>query len=221
MSEKTTCQLCETRPPRRHCPALQTEICAVCCGTEREQTIDCPFDCTYLREARRHEKFEPLDPKSAPHPEIELSDRFLQQHQELAIVAGRLLLIATMNAPGAVDSDVREALDALVRTLMTADSGLVYETRPANTIAAAIQERFQQELAQFREMVAQQTGAHTIRDKDLMGVLIFWRCMEWQRNNGRRKSRAFIESLFAIMPSPEEMEARRAAADSPGIIQGE
>lgn len=222
MSEKTICQLCEIRPPRRHCPALHDEICSLCCGTEREETIDCPFDCDYLREARRHEKLDPIDPKTAPFPEIELSDRFMQQQQELAIVAGRLLLISIMNTPGAVDTDVREALDAIVKTLKTAESGLVYETRPANTIAAAVQDRFQQEITQFREMVAQRTGAHTVTDKELLGVLVFWARMEWQRNNGRRKSRAFIESLFAVMPSPEELEQRREAAggivdDAPGI----
>lgn len=210
MDDKKLCPLCETRPPRRQCPALRDEICAVCCGTEREQTIDCPLDCEHLREARRHEKLEPVDSKSLPHPEIELSDRFMNQNQELAIVVGRLLLISAMNVPGAVDSDVREALDALVRTLKTADSGLIYETKPANTIAAAIQERFQQEITQFREMLAQRSGTHSVRDKELLGVLVFWQRMEWQRSNSRRKGRAFIESLYSVMPSPEELDRHRS-----------
>ena len=215
MNDKKPCQLCETRAPRRHCPALRDEICAVCCGTEREQTIDCPLDCDHLREARRHERLEPVDPKTMPHPEIELSDRFMNQNQELAIVVGRLLLISTMNVPGSVDSDVREALDAMVRTLKTADSGLIYETKPTNSIAAAIQERLQQEISQFREMLAQRSGTHSVRDKELLGVVVFWQRMEWQRNNSRRKSRAFIESLYSVMPTPEELD--RHSGEQPGI----
>lgn len=74
-------------------------------------------------------------------------------------------------------------------------------------IAAAVQDRFQQELTQFRQMVAERQNGITIPDKELLGVLAFWQRMEYQRNNGRRKGRAFIESLYAIMPPPEETEA--------------
>jgi hypothetical protein len=202
MPEKTLCQLCEQKPPRRHCPGLNGEICAKCCGEEREQSVDCPLDCDYLREARRHERAPEVDPKSFPNPDIELSDKFMREHQPLMVIIGRLLLVSALETPGAVDYDLRETLDSLVKTYRTLESGLVYESRPANMIAAAVQGRFQQEVAQFRERVAQQTGAHTVRDKDLLGVLVFWQRMEWQTNNGRRKGRAFFESLYSLLPPP-------------------
>lgn len=202
--ERVNCHLCESRPPRRACPALGRDICAPCCGQEREVTVDCPLECEFLRDAREHEKLPPVDAKNLPNPDIELTDQFLQQQQPLAIVTGRLLLVAAMETPGAVDLDMRDAFDALTRTYRTADTGLVYESRPTNGIAAAVVDRFQQEVRQFREHVAQSTGAHTVRDKDLLGVLVFWQRMEWQRNNGRRKGRAFIESLFALLPPPQE-----------------
>lgn len=213
MSSKPLCPLCETRTPRRYCPAERADICARCCGQGREETINCPFDCEYLREARLHEKLPALDPAAIPHPEIQLTDAFLNRNQELAVVIGRLLLVAVMNAQGAVDLDLRDTLDALVRTYKSAVNGLIYETRPSNMIAAAIQDRFNQELAQFRQLVAERQSGITIPDKDLLGVLAFWQRTELQRNNGRRKGRAFIESLFAIMPSPEELPP-----EQPGII---
>lgn len=180
------------------------DICAVCCGTEREQTIDCPLDCEYLREARTHEKPLSVDPKTLPNPEIELSDKFMKEQQPLAIVAGRMLLVSALETPGANDYDMRDALEALVKTYKIADSGLVYETRPVNGIAAALSDRFRQELRLFREHVAEQSGMHTVRDKDVLGVLVFWQRTEWQTNNGRRKSRAFIESLYGLLPPPPE-----------------
>jgi hypothetical protein len=207
MSERASCRLCEKRPPRRYCPSLRDEICAPCCGAEREQTIDCPFDCEYLREARQHEKVPPLDPEGLPHREVRLSDQFLHEHEELAVVVGRMLLASVLETTGAVDFDVREALDALVRTYKTLESGLVYETRPTNTIAAQVQDRLQKLLKEFRDALAERTGSHGIRDKELLGVLVFWQRMELRNNNGRRKGRAFIESLFPLLPPREEQPA--------------
>ncbi len=42
------CPICGKRRPERFCPAKGEKICAVCCGKEREVTLDCPADCTYL-----------------------------------------------------------------------------------------------------------------------------------------------------------------------------
>jgi hypothetical protein len=209
--ERETCHLCEVRPPRRACPALGRDICAPCCGQEREVTIDCPLDCEFLREARAHEKLPEIDPNLLPNPEVELTDAFLQAQQPLVIVTGRLLLVSAMETPGTVDPDMRDALDALTRTYKTADSGLVYESRPTNGIAAAVAARFQSEIQQFREHIAQQSGAHSVRDKDLLGVLVFWQRTELQHSNGRRKGRAFIERLFSLMP-PD------VAEDSPVVV---
>lgn len=145
-----------------------------------------------------------VDPKSMPHPDVELTDKFMEEQQPLAIVVGRLLLVAAMETPGTVDFDLRDTLGSLTQTYRTAESGLIYESRPANAIAASVADRFQQEITRFRENIAQQSGSHTVRDKDLLGVLIFWQRMEWQHSNGRRKGRSFIESLFALMPPPDQ-----------------
>lgn len=177
-------------------------------------TLDCPFDCEYLREARRHEKPPAPDPQTLPNPDIELTDRFMQENEPLVIVAGRLLLAATLETPGAVDYDLRETLTALARTYRTAESGLIYESRPNNAIAAQVQARFQDEIGKFREQIARQSGVHSVRDRDLLGVLVFWQRMEWRQNNGRRKGRAFIESLFSLLPP----EAAQERGETPGSI---
>ncbi len=204
MDEKNLCHLCQRRAARRHCPALERDICAVCCGTEREQTIACPLDCAYLRDARYHERLPGIDPKTLPNPEIELTDRFMDEHQELAIVLGRLLLIAAIETPGVVDADMREALASLVTTYKTASAGLIFEARPDNAIAAAVAARFREELDKFREDVAKRFPERALVDKELLGVLVFWQRMEYQRSNGRRKGRAFIESLYATLPAPKD-----------------
>lgn len=204
--QRAKCHLCETRPPRRACPALGRAICAVCCGEQREESVDCPLDCPHLREARLHERPAGRDPQTLPHRDIEVTESFLAEHEQLVVFAGRLLAVAALQTPGAVDSDVRDALDALARTYRTASSGLIYESRPANRIAERIVESFQKEMADFRERAAQQTGVHGIRDQDVLGTLVFWQRMEWQRDNGRRKGRAFIDSLIGLLPPPPPQE---------------
>lgn len=204
--QRVQCHLCESRPPRRACPALGRSICAVCCGQQREESIECPFDCPHLREARLHEKPPARDPATLPNVDVEVTESFLREKEALVVLAGRVLAVASLQTAGAVDADLRDALDALARTYRTASSGLIYESRPANRIADAIVERFQKEMADFRERVAQNSGVHSIRDQDVLGSLVFWQRMEWRNNNGRRKGRAFIESLAGLLPPPPPPE---------------
>jgi len=197
------CRLCETRRARRLCPGVRGEICSPCCGEHREETIDCPLDCEYLIEARKHEKYPAQDPDQMPSRELEITERFIQGHEELVVASGRALLEAVIETPGSVDSDAREALDALVRTLKTRESGLVYETRPNNPIAAGIQQRFQQKMDDFQKRLQQKLGMTTIRDADLLGVFVFLQRIEFTRNNGRKKGRAFVSFLASNFAGPQ------------------
>jgi hypothetical protein len=206
MSEKTLCHLCNTRPPRRACPALERDICAQCCGTEREQTIACPLDCGYLRDARLHEKMPAYDSRQLPSPEVDVNDRFMSDNEQLAKVLGGLLFIAAMDRQGTVDSDVRDALDSLITTFKSAGSGLIYDARPENAVAADVVDRVKGELAKFREGLLQRDPNAVIRDGDILKVFVYWQRFAFRIDSGRRKSRAFIEILYSLMPPPKAKE---------------
>ncbi|MDR3721481.1 MAG: hypothetical protein P4L00_07770 [Candidatus Acidoferrales bacterium] len=60
-----SCAICEKRPPTRYCPAKGVKICAICCGREREVTIDCPADCPHLIAAHRYEAEHRKPPSAA------------------------------------------------------------------------------------------------------------------------------------------------------------
>jgi len=117
------CAICRVRKPRRYCPGVRGDICTLCCGNEREVTVECPFDCPYLEEARKHERTQLVNPDTFPNQDIRLKEEFLEEHEELLVAAGRSLLQAALDTPGAVDTDVREALDGLIRTSRTLQSG--------------------------------------------------------------------------------------------------
>ncbi len=166
-------------------------------------TVECPFDCEYLREARRHEKPVEISPDDIPNQEIELDDRFLHDHAPLLHRTGHAVLQAAMETQGATDFDVREALESLIKTQKTLDSGLIYESRPDNPYAARIQQRVHRGIEEFREEVAKETGSHSIRDSHVLGTLVFLQRLELQQNNGRRRGRAFLDFLYQNFSPPE------------------
>jgi hypothetical protein len=169
-------------------------------------TVDCPLDCEYLQEARRHEKAQPIEVSQVPNRDIEVSERFLEEHEPLLAFLGHAVAEAAFAGPGTIDFDVREALDSLIRTYRTLQSGVYYETLPANPLAAGVYGRVQQALAEYRQRETQQLGVSRTRDADVLGVLVFLQRIELDRNNGRRRGRAFLDMLrqfysAELMPS--------------------
>jgi len=207
------CVICEVRKPRRFCPGVQGEICTLCCGTERENTISCPLDCIYLREARTREKPAELDPATIPFSDIRVPPRLLDERPEIGMMAMASLAVAVASTSGAIDYDVREALDALIRTSKTLQSGLVYDTRPVNPVAAAIYDRLQEGIEKGRKDIAARSGT-SVRDADILAMLVVLHRLEYRYNNGRKRGRAYIDYLVQRFP----MRAEANPAASPLIV---
>lgn len=182
---------------------MRGDICPICCGTEREQTVHCPLDCEYLQEARRHEQPPIADPDTFPNKDISVTEQFLRDKEPLLLLITIALLEAALATPGAVDSDVKETLDALVRTYRTRQSGLYYDSRPSNPVANAIYARVQDRIEDIRKREREASGLQTIRDVDILGLCAFLQRMEIQQNNGRRLGRAFIDFMRAHFPQSQ------------------
>lgn len=194
MAERLTCRLCESRKPKRSCPGIGGDICPQCCGQEREQTIHCPLDCVYLLEARKHDS-PVFDSHDFPHKDILVDEEFVEGHRELFTVLSLSVIKAAHETPGVVDSDIRDCLDAVIKTYLTLNSGIIYESKPANTVAAAMQVRLSESIAEFKRFAYEKTGSHTIKDGDLLTILVFLQRLELTSSNGRRYGRAFLWAL--------------------------
>lgn len=196
------CAICQVRRPKRSCPGVGGAICSICCGQEREVSIACPLDCEFLQDARRHDKLVPLDVENLPHQEIKVTERFLAEHEELLVFLGRTLGAAAMETAGVADFDVRAALEALIQTYLTLQSGVYYETRPENALANRIYGAVQEGIVEFRRSEQERTGLPKTRDTDILVILVFFSRLELDRNNGRPKGRAFIGLLKAFYAAP-------------------
>jgi len=187
------CKVCEKNRAKRHCPALEGGICSTCCGTQREVTIDCPLDCVYLRESRQHERPVELAEADVPNRDVRITEDFLRQQEPLILWLANVLTRA-IETGKAVDADAREALEAMIRTYRTLDSGLIYETRTPNPYAAGLQEALKTAVEELRK-------TQSPRDKDLLGSLVFLQRLELQHANGRRRGRAFYDFLRVHFPA--------------------
>jgi hypothetical protein len=122
------------------------------------------------------------------------------------VLLGARLLEASLATTGVVDSDVRDALQSLIRTYRTLQSGLYYETRPTNLLAAGIHDRVQEAVEGLRKELAQK-NAMPLRDVEILGTLVFLERVELHENNGRPRGRAFIDYLRAYFPESEQQLA--------------
>jgi len=200
---------------------MQAEICTVCCATGREETIDCPLDCAYLGDAHRHEK--PVDQALAPNQDIAITEEFIRENEILlaflavALYEGALSIKETGTAgAGATDWDVRDALASLVKTWRTLENGIYFESRPDNAFAARIAAHVQRQIEEVRNGEIEKQGATSLPERTVLTMLAFLQRLEYSENNGRRRSRAFMDFLSRFY-RPEE-ERRTGGILQPGSL---
>ena len=201
------CVICQIRKPRRHCPGVNGDICSICCGTEREQSIDCPLECVYLHDAHEHERPPELDPAAIPNQDIVVDEEFLRANEVLMALISIALFEGAVKNTGTTDYDVREALETLVQTYRTLDSGILYEPAAPNLYAGAIVKSVKEKMADIVRRETEATGQSSVRNEMVLGVIAFMQRLEYSRNNGRKRSRAFIDFLRGFyMPAIEDPE---------------
>jgi hypothetical protein len=200
MSETILCKLCGKRRARRRCPAVHGDICTICCGTEREVSLSCPLECEFLQEAHRREKPILVDEKELSDPDVPVTEEFLRDHEELLLFCMVSLVHAALRTASATDADALEALEALIKTYRTAESGLLYETRPVNTIAASVQRALSESLADYQKVRAERESLY-FRNAEILAVLVFLRRMGQQNQNGRPRGRMYLDLLKQMTPA--------------------
>lgn len=154
--------------------------------------MDCPLDCPYLAQAHEFEKPPALE--SLPHPDVEVSPEFLEEHEQTLSFVSAAILIASRAIDGISDADVREALAGLTETYLTLSKGVVYEHLPQNPLAVQIYRDVQRSLAEIQQ--AEAPDGHRVRDAELMRLLVFLERVAADRDNGRKRCKAFLGMLY-------------------------
>jgi len=205
------CPICEKHKAARFCPAKGEKICAVCCGTEREVTIDCPSTCSYLVAAHRYEnEHQRQIPAGTPLLEEKVPQDIVYTHQQLMNALAFSIAKFCSVQPAAADTDVLTAIQSLAETYKTLSSGIIYEKPP---IAPLPRELYAALIALLTEIEKQQAGraaSANFKDSDVFYLLVFLYRMGLLRTNGRPRSRRFIEFLRGQFPAAPDLKREEA-----------
>jgi hypothetical protein len=209
-----SCSICEKRKEKRFCPAIHGRICPQCCGESREVTLDCPTECPYLRQAREHERARPLQDldQSALFPQVNIGEQFLYEQEHLLLGLSFALTKSARTDRTIKDADLIAALFTLAKTYETLDnSGLFYAAPITSLSQQNVVSELQSIVKEYREAEQKHTGQTRLRDSDVLRALVFLIRMAQARTNGRPKSRAFVDVLFAQFPEKPSIAAAEEA----------
>ncbi len=199
-----SCAICHLRKEKRFCLALHDRICAQCCGEQREVTLDCPAECPYLQQARQHEKPREF---AGPRPEellpaVEIGQEFLAMHEPLMAGIAQTLARITHSDRNLHDRDLIGALSNMAKSYQTLlASGLVYQESTPNPAQQHIINVLNELLREFRQVESQNQGYTSLKDRDVLKVLVF--TLRWisLHTSGRPLARGFIDFMHDRFPA--------------------
>ena len=161
-----TCPLCQKRPAKRACPALQRDICPTCCATKRLVEISCPEDCRYLDSSQRH-------PAAVVRRQIDQDvtilmgsmGRLSEQQLQLFFLLESIIVGFKPEGFGRIlDSDVAQATGALAKSLETASRGVIFEEATSSSVA----EGLRKEIRPILDELTKAGGARAEREVALV-----------------------------------------------------
>ena len=197
------CPICNHRKEKRFCLALHDKICPQCCGEQREVTIDCPSECTYLQKAREHEGSHRVadTPPDELFAKISVSDQFLNEHE--ALIGGFVQTLGKLSDADRSlrDRDITGAVTVLAKEYQTlVGSGLVYAETSPSPVQQALVTKLRALVQEFRDVEQRHLGYVALKDSDILKMLVFVLRMISLSTSGRPLSRGFIDFLQAQFP---------------------
>lgn len=208
------CPICRKRKANRFCPAKGQKICAVCCATEREVTIDCPSDCPHLIASRQYEEERRVvDWSQVPFADVKVSPSAFRDHENLldAIAFGVCDFAAQQRL--LTDNDAIAALQSLAESYQTLAKGIYYEKPLDDRIRHELYDHLKESIARFHKEEATRSVS-ALRESTVRDALIFMTQLGATRTNGRPKGKAFLDFLR----SQFRWKGAAQAASSPLVI---
>lgn len=176
----------------------------MCCGTEREVTIDCPSDCSYLMASRRYEpERRETDWSKVPFSDTRIPTSFVAANEKLILALSYAISAYARDNRALVDSDALASLQALAESYRTLSSGLYYEKLPDYLLQRELYNQLNAAIEEFKKAPPPEMQVTGVRDGNIRDTLIFLTQLGTLRSNGRPKGRAYLDFLRSQF-MPEE-----------------
>ena len=186
------CPLCSERSAKRFCPAKQTMICAICCGTKREVEIDCPGSCVHLKAGRSYEsERKTIDADLAARAKS-FNQNFLNEFGPFLELLGRAVAEERLTSPWLVDADVLDVYKALHKTMKTLSGGIYYETLPESTAGHSLFRKLKTFLDALMSP-GPEAQHRPLRVSEILGLLDFLLLAVDVNSSGRPRSRQYLD----------------------------
>ena len=208
------CPLCGKRRAKRSCPAGDSLICAQCCGEKRVLEIDCPESCKFLKAGREREAedyrkhLQKMDPMSQEkHRKVLFDHQSVIAHLEYAISRQRIL------ARDLCDRDVVQAVNSLLETYRTEDTGLIYERTEDNLRIESLRRELREIIESYRNPEGEE-GEGIVNPSNTrlqLGAAIS--CLEFIRSlassylKDRDSGSGYVDFLARIVPRKEAQKS--------------
>lgn len=177
---------------------------------EREVSIDCPVDCTYLLAAHRYEEQHPRTlPSGTPLLEVRLNSEIIQTHQQLLSAVAFNIARFCAERHEANDPDVLAGLHSLAEAYKTLASGIVYEQLPELPVQRELHTALSKFFAESKQKQVQASFSHA-KDSEIYQLLVFLYRMGLMHTNGRPQARRFIEYLRSQFPGAQELKTEES-----------
>src|SRR6516225_6520046 len=195
-SQQLICPICDKRKAKRFCPAKTQSICSVCCGTEREVSIDCPSDCPHLVASRQPDyERQDIDPSTLPFPDFKIASSFVRARNDLLLKISYTICLHARDNSALVDSDVITALQSLAEAYRTLASGIVYQNPPVYRLQRELYQVVKSSIEEYKRGKMVVSSVRNIRNGEICDTLVFLTQLGTLKSNGRPKGRAYLDFL--------------------------
>ena len=196
------CPLCSARAGKRYCPAKDTRICSVCCGTKREIEIDCPSSCTYLKASRSYELEKPIVDSELMNKIRKYDNSFVERFQYVLETINRGVSEDRMTSPLLVDNDVIEVYKSLAATMKTLSSGIYYESLPDSAVRVSLFRRLKDAIDELMQPDAA-SDHPTLKASEAVDVLDFVTLAAQMNSSVRPRSRQYLDWIAETFGYPQ------------------
>ena len=210
------CPLCGSRKARRACPALNKDICSVCCGTKRITEISCPATCAYLAVAREHPAAVVRRQQERDVAALLPTIQTLTERQYQLFVFMYQMVIARHKPEGftrLIDDDVADAAEAVAKTLETAARGVIYEHTAQTVTGQRLAHELKAVLADMR-----QQGAKVSDGEVALVLRTIVKGAREVRHVTDGGDTAYLALMARMLPSSPPASEQAGAADPPRLI---